>query len=415
MYLFFVVSGLANVSRLDTSPLSTLAEWTDVLHLSSKWGFAHLRAASLAAIPPLASPVDKLVLARTYSLTDWISSTYVDLLEREEDLTEEEAERMTIKDIVAIAKGRRVIRTSGKVGPRVDIEKAVQSLLPVPKVRTATPGTTVLSSSSATSKHVTPPSSSVTFDTALTPGDPRSLISRWLDQLASSPLSTYGQTCLAQYMQSDPLHISLVLDMVLERSFNRFQILCDEERRRYDIMIIHPSWIHLDQWDSKLLNLDQCQMDLHICNSTSAREAGLRLVGQWSALPTLLSLNLEQQQHPSTASQEWRQLLDRTLFISRCCSPPNGWCIIDYSIFGVFWNAMSSLFTAAAPHQKSSAARLMHSLITQLNGTYIKHSKASWEIDAFYRVLEDARTQAQADTDPNQIELTKALDVRIGV
>jgi hypothetical protein len=124
---FYSASAL-NRHRLGVTPLGTLAEWTNVLHLSSKWGFAHLRVAAQQALLPLVSPVDKLVLARTYGFTEWISDAYVGLLEREDDLDEEEVERMRSKDIVAVAKGRR---QAGKtnVRSRAEILRVVQSVL----------------------------------------------------------------------------------------------------------------------------------------------------------------------------------------------------------------------------------------------------------------------------------------------
>jgi hypothetical protein len=87
--------------------LTDLEQWTNVLHLSSKWGFDDVRLAAIAAILPLASPVDKLVLARTYALHEWAPPAIDALVARGLDLNVEEARRMTTEDVVDVAKRRR--------------------------------------------------------------------------------------------------------------------------------------------------------------------------------------------------------------------------------------------------------------------------------------------------------------------
>jgi hypothetical protein len=399
---------------LGTSPLSTLAEWTDVLHLSSKWGFADLRSASLAAIPPLASPVDKLVLARTYSLTDWISSAYADLLEREEDLNEEEAERMTIKDIVAIAKGRRVVRASGKVGPRSDIEKVAESLLPAAKENIKSALLSTTSSYITTTSNVAPlPSKVVPAGVVQTSNEPRLLLSRWLDQLQSQSRSLVesSQVCLVQYLESDPLQVSLVLDIVLERSFHQFRSDYQEAiKTRQHVQRVDHNEMSLGPWDSQLYSLDRRRSSLGVYRSKHSREAGLRIINQWSALP-LLCQNRQESDVETVSSPEWQDLLVCTVFLSRCCYGG----LIDRTVFAVFWTAALSAFKTAESHDTRMVARLLHELFAELKlrgVVYITCEEVSWEMDTFYRAVEDTRSQAQSSTDPDQIELTKALDVR---
>jgi hypothetical protein len=106
-----------------------LDQWTDVLKLSSKWGFDDIRVTSVEAILPLASPVDKIVLGRTnIDCSGWIADAYVDLLEREESLTVDEARRMPIEDVVAIARGRCDIRTE-KLRSHAEVKAFVKCLL----------------------------------------------------------------------------------------------------------------------------------------------------------------------------------------------------------------------------------------------------------------------------------------------
>jgi hypothetical protein len=99
------------------------------LKLSSKWGFDDIRVTSVEAILPLASPVDKIVLGRTnIDCSGWITDAYVDLLEREESLTVDEARRMPIEDVVAIARGRCDIRTE-KLRSHAEVKAFVKCLL----------------------------------------------------------------------------------------------------------------------------------------------------------------------------------------------------------------------------------------------------------------------------------------------
>ncbi|KAI4524605.1 hypothetical protein K525DRAFT_266865 [Schizophyllum commune Loenen D] len=53
--------------------IHTVAEWTSVLRLATKWAFDRLRALAMREIEPLADAVDKIVLAREFDLGDvWI-------------------------------------------------------------------------------------------------------------------------------------------------------------------------------------------------------------------------------------------------------------------------------------------------------------------------------------------------------
>jgi hypothetical protein len=132
---------------LRAAPLTTLVQWTDVLNLSSKWGFDDIRITSVEAILPLASPVDKIVLGRTnIDCSGWIADAYADLLKREESLTVDEARRMPIEDVVTIARGRCDIRTE-KLRPHVEVKAFVKCLLN-PDTTYKTPATSKVSSSS---------------------------------------------------------------------------------------------------------------------------------------------------------------------------------------------------------------------------------------------------------------------------
>jgi hypothetical protein len=85
----------------------TLSDWTDVLHLATKWEFQAARATALRAIKPLASSVDLFIIGRTHGVPNWSRAGLVELLARDEDLTLQEARRMPLEEVLLIASGRR--------------------------------------------------------------------------------------------------------------------------------------------------------------------------------------------------------------------------------------------------------------------------------------------------------------------
>ncbi|KAH9965494.1 hypothetical protein BC827DRAFT_1320245 [Russula dissimulans] len=84
-------------------------QWKSVLHLSTRWGFASLRRLALKSINP-PTPFDQLLLARAYSVDDWVSSALTALCERTVPLSLSEARQMTIEDIMLITTVREGIR-----------------------------------------------------------------------------------------------------------------------------------------------------------------------------------------------------------------------------------------------------------------------------------------------------------------
>ncbi|KAH9006220.1 hypothetical protein EDB86DRAFT_2782147, partial [Lactarius hatsudake] len=84
-------------------------QWRSVLHLSTRWGFASLRKLALRSINPPTS-YDRLILARTYAVDDWILPALTALCERKAPLSLDEARGMSMEDIVLVASVREDIR-----------------------------------------------------------------------------------------------------------------------------------------------------------------------------------------------------------------------------------------------------------------------------------------------------------------
>ena len=80
-----------------------------MLHLSTRWDFDSIRRLALNNIQP-PTPHDRLILARTYSINDWVVPALSELCERSSPLTLDEARRMDIEDVVLVATVREDIR-----------------------------------------------------------------------------------------------------------------------------------------------------------------------------------------------------------------------------------------------------------------------------------------------------------------
>ena len=95
----------------------TYEQWKSVLHLSTRWGFASLRKLALKSIKP---PTwhDQLVLARTYSVEEWVLPALTALCSRSLPLSLDEARQMDIEDVILVASVREEIRDGAL---RVDV------------------------------------------------------------------------------------------------------------------------------------------------------------------------------------------------------------------------------------------------------------------------------------------------------
>ena len=101
-----------------------------MLHLSTRWGLASLREWALSSIDP-PTPHDRLLLARTYSVNDWVVPALSALCERTTPLTLSEARQMSIEDVVLVSTVREHIRDcmlqvdSAEIPLRVEAEQLI--------------------------------------------------------------------------------------------------------------------------------------------------------------------------------------------------------------------------------------------------------------------------------------------------
>ena len=100
-------------------------QWKSVLQLSTRWGFASLRKLALKSIrPPTAH--DKLVLARTYSVEQWVLPSLTALCSRELPLSLDEARQMDIEDVILVAAVREDLRGEALRFDAADIPQIVE-------------------------------------------------------------------------------------------------------------------------------------------------------------------------------------------------------------------------------------------------------------------------------------------------
>jgi hypothetical protein len=97
-----------------------------MLHLSTRWGFASMRGLTLSSIEP-PTPHDRLILARTYSVDDWVILALSALCEREAPLGLDEARQMDIEDVVLVTTVREVIRSRSLQVDAAEIPRRVEA------------------------------------------------------------------------------------------------------------------------------------------------------------------------------------------------------------------------------------------------------------------------------------------------
>jgi hypothetical protein len=398
------------------TPISTLSEWTDVLHLSTKWGFEHLRTAAITAILPLASAVDKLVLGRTYGFVDWVPGAYTDLLKRDDDLTLDEAKKMALEDVVAIAKGRREARTQ-RIKPDTVINEIVQSLIPIAPPQ-------VLASGPTFEDSAPPAVSTPAIPLQLPRADPASAddqtkISRWVDQMTTASVRAVPQECLVKFMQEDRSRVPLVLDAILGRGFK--QVTQTMEARGN---IRHPS--HPQSWDATadgsrhddLTKMHDRDPALGLINSKEIEDACLRLVDHWRALT---DLDLSMSADDLIATPAWKMMTRATTYLAYLHGGSfryQGWSqhtsILCPSVCSDFWTVLANLYRSTPCNHQITLARCTKILLAEF-GQYTSKLAVCKEMDGFYQAVEEMRSAAQVQTQDEHRELILLLNVSFDV
>jgi len=96
----------------DTLEIRTFGEWSAILDLSTRWGFTSIRELAIRCIELPAYPLDRLILARKYAVEEWVLPALLELCERPEPLSLEEARLMDFEDVVLVGSVRQTVRSS---------------------------------------------------------------------------------------------------------------------------------------------------------------------------------------------------------------------------------------------------------------------------------------------------------------
>lgn len=97
-----------------------------MLHLSTRWDFSSIRRLALNNIQP-PTPHDRLLLARTYSVDDWVNPALSALCERSAPLSLDEARQMGIEDVILVATVREDIRSHALQVDAAEIPRRVEA------------------------------------------------------------------------------------------------------------------------------------------------------------------------------------------------------------------------------------------------------------------------------------------------
>jgi hypothetical protein len=120
-----------NVFRSDVCrrDVSSATDWASVLRLATRWHFPSFRTLALKTLEPIASPIQKLFLARELDVMDWLLPSLVALCLREESLTLSEMRSLSLEDVHLIVTVRECVHTSKVAATVKDVSEHVQPLI----------------------------------------------------------------------------------------------------------------------------------------------------------------------------------------------------------------------------------------------------------------------------------------------
>ncbi|KAF9523837.1 hypothetical protein CPB83DRAFT_774781 [Crepidotus variabilis] len=106
LYVFYPTS-------LTSPDLTTVNDWTSVLTLAHKWQIQELKLLAIQKLGPLASPIDKIALARNFNLAsfqvntvnvkqDWLLPAFTELCSKNSPLSLTQAEKLDMPTVVKI-------------------------------------------------------------------------------------------------------------------------------------------------------------------------------------------------------------------------------------------------------------------------------------------------------------------------
>jgi len=101
-------------------------EWSSILDLSTRWGFAGIRNLAIRCLKP-PSPLRRLLLARKYAVEEWVNPALLELCERPEPLSLDEARHMNFEDVVLVGSVRQNVRSTTLATDGAGIRDCIQA------------------------------------------------------------------------------------------------------------------------------------------------------------------------------------------------------------------------------------------------------------------------------------------------
>jgi hypothetical protein len=356
--------------------VQTLTEWSDVLRLSTKWGFGAIRSMAIETILPLASPVDKIAISRAYDIDAWIDDAFVDILARESDLTLAEAQRIPLEDVVAIAQGRRMARTTASVKPRAELRKITAEITrryldPVqPAVAVESPPG--LNAQSKTASE--PVDGSFTPDTAAL-----RKIKRWLDTYTSMSEKADRDTvvlCISTFLKEQPSYTVSFLELALLKGRPFF------DKSPWSTGSFRYSNSSYDGWIAELflaiLSRDRTMNMLPLLTTVY-----LRVVNQWVGI---ISNTVHDQPVGRLSMDETTAWVKYFQYLTVCG--------LGGDIFKAFWVHMRKSLEELMDLYLYDASLAIVGVLAKM-GAYTFWPDAIMEMDDFYDLLDRAREECK--------------------
>jgi hypothetical protein len=364
--------------RLGVTHITHLSEWTDVLRLSSKWEFNDLRSATIKAMRPLASCVDRIALARTYEIAEWLPDAFEEVLAREEDLMVDEAKRIPLEDIVAIARGRREVRETRLMLPQHQVKAIVRNLLGL------APITTIRSSSIALAgklERTTSPDALHKSDTG-TPAE-RKMVTRWFSQHEDPASSHAAEMCLIEYTRQHAWSVPMIWGHFFSRGLQTFAHAYHDNVASFMRLAFNDAQFH---YPASLVASDPSLRFL----ITLGQDVGLgwakifsKTYGDiWKMIQTLSS---HDQQESATLCGF---IITHTRFIDYLITQG----VATTNGHRDFWRGMTYVFSVSS--LSTNIVYTAQSLLKEL-GPCVCTLSSSLEMDEFYRAVEWNRAEAQ--------------------
>ncbi|KAL1711963.1 hypothetical protein EV715DRAFT_214566 [Schizophyllum commune] len=162
-------------TKLGRCDIHTVDEWTSVLRLATRWSIESLCDLAIEEIKPMASPFDKVTIAREFDLgPGWLLPAFADICQRPNWLNREEAERLGLPTVVEVGRIREEARMVGQTFDMLAAVLASEVLVPGGQDGSIAPQITPMPPTSPVNVPESTTNTSVSLDTQSSPASSNS-------------------------------------------------------------------------------------------------------------------------------------------------------------------------------------------------------------------------------------------------